>query len=44
MVAAWRWDPDDQLPNGNRAGQELLRALRAGPPWPSLDVVWSRVL
>jgi Phosphotransferase enzyme family len=44
MVAAWRWDPDDQLPNGNRAGQELLRALHAGPPWPSLDVVWSRVL
>ena len=40
MVAAWRWDPDDQLPNGNRAGQELLRALRAGPT--SLDVVWSR--
>ena len=39
MVAAWRWDPDDQLPNGKRAGQELLRALRAGPPWPSLDVV-----
>lgn len=43
MVAAWRWDPDDQLPNAKRAGQELLRALRAGPPWPSLDVVWSRV-
>ncbi len=40
MVAAWRWDPDDQFPNGKRAGQELLGALRAGPPWPSLDVVW----
>jgi len=39
MVAAWRWDPDDQLPNGKRAGQELLGALRAGPPWPALDVV-----
>ena len=38
MVAAWRWDPDDQFPNGRRAGQELLGALRAGPPWPSLDV------
>src|SRR5262249_14487873 len=24
MVAAWRWDRDDQLPNGNRAGHELL--------------------
>ena len=40
MVVAWRWDPDDQFPNGKRAGQELLSALRAGPPWPSLDVVW----
>jgi Ser/Thr protein kinase RdoA (MazF antagonist) len=20
MVAAWRWEPGDQLPNGNRAG------------------------
>jgi hypothetical protein len=42
MVAAWRWDLDDQLPNGKRAGQELLGALRAGPPWPVLDVVWAR--
>ncbi len=42
MVAAWRWDLDDQLPNGKRAGQELLGALRAGPPWPALDVVMHR--
>jgi hypothetical protein len=42
MVAAWRWDEGDQLPNGRRAGQELLGALRAGPPWPSLDVVMHR--
>jgi Phosphotransferase enzyme family len=42
MVAAWRWDLDDQLPNGRRAGQELLGALRAGPPWPALDVVMHR--
>jgi hypothetical protein len=42
MVAAWRCDPDDQLPNGKRAGQELLGALRAGPPWPALDVVMYR--
>jgi phosphotransferase family enzyme len=42
MVAAWRWDLDDQLPNGQRAGQELLGALRAGPPWPALDVVMHR--
>lgn len=39
MVAAWRSDPDDQLPDGRRAGQELLRVLRGGPPWPSLDAV-----
>ena len=30
MVAAWRWDRDDQFPNGPRAAQELLDALRAG--------------
>ena len=42
MVAAWRWDLDDQLPNGERAGQELLDALRAGPPWSTLDVVTRR--
>jgi hypothetical protein len=42
MVAAWRWDLDDQLPHGKRAGQELLGALRAGPPWPTLDVVMHR--
>jgi Phosphotransferase enzyme family len=39
MVAAWRWDLDDQFPNGKRAGQELLGAIRAGPPWPSLDAL-----
>jgi phosphotransferase family enzyme len=42
MVAAWRWDPGDQLPNGERAARELLSALRAGPPWPALDVVMRR--
>ena len=40
MVAAWRWDRDDQFPNGRRAGRELLSALREGPPWPTLDAVW----
>jgi len=43
MVAAWRWDLEDQLPNGRRAGQELLSALRAGPPWPAVDVVMRGV-
>lgn len=42
MVAAWRWDAGDQFPNGQRAARELLSALREGPPWPSLDVVWRR--
>jgi hypothetical protein len=42
MVAAWRWDLDDQLPNGQRAARELLSALREGPPWPTLDVVMRR--
>jgi hypothetical protein len=43
MVAAWRFDLDDQLPDGKRAGQELLGAIRAGPPWPTLDAVWPRI-
>ena len=37
MVAAWRYDTDDRLPDGPRKGKQLLRALRAGPPWPNLD-------
>jgi hypothetical protein len=41
MVAAWRWDTDDQFPSGARAGRALLSALRAGPPWPTLDVVMN---
>jgi hypothetical protein len=40
MVAAWRWDPGDHHPDGRRAGRALLRALREGPPWPTLDAVW----
>ncbi len=35
MVAAWRWDPGDQFPDGKRVALELIRALRAGPPWPA---------
>jgi hypothetical protein len=41
MVAAWRWDAGDQFPNGQRAGRELVSALRKGPPWPTLDVVMA---
>jgi hypothetical protein len=29
MVAAWRWDQDDQFPGGRRMGSELLSQLRA---------------
>jgi thiamine kinase-like enzyme len=43
MVAAWRWDRGDQLPNGRRAARELLSAVRGGPPWPALDVVMRRL-
>jgi hypothetical protein len=43
MVAAWRWDLGDQFPNGRRFGEELLRSLREGPPWPTLDTVTRRL-
>ena len=43
MVTAWRWDRGDQFPNGMRFGEELLRMLRGGPPWPTLDMVTSRL-
>jgi hypothetical protein len=43
MVAAWRWDRGDQLPNGRWLGEEFLRVLRAGPPWPTLDAVVRRL-
>jgi hypothetical protein len=39
MVAAWRLDPGDRLPSGRRAARELLAALRAGPPYPTLDAL-----
>ena len=42
MVAAWRSDPDDQFPNRAKAARELLRALREGPPWATLDVLVER--
>ncbi len=37
MVAAWRWDRDDEFPDGRREGQRLLGVLRKGPPWPAPD-------
>ena len=29
MVAAWRWDRDDQFPNGRQMGTEFLSQIRA---------------
>jgi hypothetical protein len=43
MVAAWRWELGDQLPDGKRAGRALLAALRGGAPWPTLDAVMTRL-
>ena len=43
MVAAWRWDRGDQFPKGRRFGEELLRALHDGPPWPTLDTMNERL-
>ena len=39
MVAAWRWDVHDELPNGHRHGLNILGLLREGPPWPALDAL-----
>ena len=38
MVAAWRWDRDDQFPNGRRAGAELLSQMRAALERYGLDI------
>ena len=38
MIAAWRWDRDDQFPNGRRMGTELLSQVRAALYRYGLDV------
>ena len=43
MVAAWRWDAGDQFPDGRRVAAELIRTLRKGPPWPTLDTMMRRL-
>ena len=43
MVAAWRWRLGDEFPNRRRWGQEFLRSLREGSPWPTLDTMTKRV-
>ena len=30
MIATWRWDRDDHLPNGRELGAEWIRQIRAG--------------
>jgi aminoglycoside phosphotransferase (APT) family kinase protein len=42
MVAAWRWRLGDEFPNRRRWGQEFLRSLREGPPWPTLETMTGR--
>jgi hypothetical protein len=39
MVAAWRWRIGDEFPDRMRWRPELLRLLRKGPPWPTLDTM-----
>lgn len=38
MVASWRWDRDDQFPNGRRMGTEMLSQLRAALHRPGMYV------
>ena len=37
MIAAWRWDRDDQFPNGRRMGTELISQVRAALDLYGLD-------
>jgi thiamine kinase-like enzyme len=37
MITAWRWDRDDQLPNGRRLGTEWLGQIRAALERHGLD-------
>ncbi len=39
MVAAWRCDPNDKLPNREQVLQSNLRGLRRGPPWLTIDAL-----
>ncbi|MEE1931331.1 aminoglycoside phosphotransferase family protein [Streptomyces sp. TRM 70351] len=43
VVAAWRWELGDAFPNGRLFGEELLCALRDGPPWLTLDMMNKRL-
>jgi thiamine kinase-like enzyme len=39
MIAAWRWDRNDQYPEGRRMGTELLGQLRAALDRRGMDAV-----
>lgn len=39
LIAAHRWRRDDQHPSGRQSGVAYLNALRAAPPWPSIDAI-----
>jgi Ser/Thr protein kinase RdoA (MazF antagonist) len=44
MVAAWRWDLNDQLPNGRQAAREFVSELRAalsGAPFSTRLPRWT---
>lgn len=43
MVAAWRWDANDQFPDGRRWAEHIIHTLHEGPPWPSLDAMTRRL-
>lgn len=38
MITAWRWDKDDQLPDGRRLGAEWLAQIRASLDHPAATV------
>lgn len=42
MIAAWRWEVGDEFPNRRYWRHAFLRALREGPPWPTLDTMTKR--
>ncbi len=44
MVAAWRWDRNDQFPNGRQAAREFVSELRAalsGAPFSTHLPRWT---
>jgi aminoglycoside phosphotransferase (APT) family kinase protein len=42
MIATWRWDRGDQLPNGRQLGTEWLSQIRAAPDLKRLDTPADR--